>query len=532
MSAHSSYKPAPLPFDEALRLEALEHYKLAGVGREPPFDRITQLAADLFSVPIALISIIGADMQCFRGACGLDIMGTSRDVAFCSFAILKDEIMVVPDATKDPRFHNNPLVTGDTHIRFYAGVPLRVGNGQPVGTLCLIDREPRELDEDGRRQLAELARTTVDLIELRVERFAAKEERRKLALQHELLKLTVENVTEGVALVDEQLRLILWNQSFAELFDYSEDLLAEGGDAAALMRLTAERGELGPGDPAMIVKAFVQSIQSTDSGTLELQRCNGTVLDVWRKSISGNRFIMTARDVTAQREMVRLKDELVSTVSHELRTPLTAIAGALGLMASGAAGDLPAKASQLVAIGRRNADRLIGLVNDLLEMDKLQSNKLALQCEETDLRDLVTDAVEQNQPYADRFNVTLSSDLMDQPLLAWVDSKRIMQVFTNLISNACKFSPPDTEVRVTLAREEDRARISISDQGPGISTEFLPRLFKRFSQEDGSHQQGHSGAGLGLAICKGIVDAHGGSIELDRSVEVGATFHIWLPAID
>ncbi len=85
---------------------------------------------------------------------------------------------------------------------------------------------------------------------------------------------------------------------------------------------------------------------------------------------------------------------------------------------------------------------------------------------------------------------------------------------------------------MTLAREEDRARISISDQGPGISTEFLPRLFKRFSQEDGSHQQGHSGAGLGLAICKGIVDAHGGSIELDRSVEVGATFHIWLPAID
>lgn len=441
--------------------------------------------------------------------------------------------MVVPDAAQDPRFKDNPLVTGEPHIRIYAGVPLRVPGGQALGTLCLIDRAPRDLSADERERLTKLARTVVDLVELRVERFAAEERRRKLTQERELLKLTVENVTEGVALVDGDLRLILWNEAFTQLFGYTAEAVAEGGDATALMRLTAERGDLGPGDPAQIVEAFVQSIRSTDSRRIEMQRDGGTILDIWRKSISGNRFIMTARDVTDERQMARLKDELVSTVSHELRTPLTAIPGALGLMGSGAAGELPPTAANLVAIGRRNADRLIALVNDLLEMDKLQSGKLTLQLAETDVGTLMADAIEQNQPYADRLGVTLALDMPHHPVVARVDAGRICQVMANLISNACKFSPRDTQVRVTLARDEDGwARISVADQGPGISPEFRPRLFRRFAQEDGSHQQGHSGTSLGLAITKGIVEAHGGTIELDSAASEGATFHVRLPLAD
>lgn len=519
----------PIPADEADRLRALEHYRLGGIGRERPFDHITQFAADLFDVPMSLVSIVGSDTQCFRGACGIDETHTSRDVAFCAFAILQPEVMVVPDATKDPRFSGNPLVTGPPHVRFYAGAPLRVANGQPLGTLCIVDYKPRDFSDGDRHRLAQLARTVIDLIELRVEGFAADEHRRKLDDERQLLKLTVENVSGGVAVVDRDLRLMLWNQAFVDLFDYAPDSVTGGRDARELIRLTAQRGELGPGDPDQIVAGFVESIRTSDSRRLEIQRRDGRILDIRRESIRGGRFIMTARDVTQERQISRLKDELVSTVSHELRTPLTAISGALGLMAGGAAGELPDRAKQLVAIGSKNAERLIHLVNDLLDMDKLQSGKLVFHFDERELGLLLTEAIEQIGPYAERFGVKLEFDRPAEAVVAKVDGNRLCQVMANLLSNACKFSPSGGTVHVSLDRAGDVARISVADEGPGISPEFRARLFKRFEQEDGAHQHGHAGTGLGLAISKAIVEAHGGSIALDSAAETGATFIVELP---
>ena len=521
----------PIPADEADRLRALDHYRLGGIGRELPFDHVTQFAAELFDVPMSLVSIVGSDTQCFRGACGIDETHTSRDVAFCAFAILQPDVMVVPDAAQDARFRANPLVTGPPNIRFYAGAPLRVANGQPIGTLCIIDHKPRDFGDKEKRQLAQLARTVVDLIEFRVEGFAADEHRRKLDDERQLLKLTVENVSGGVAVVDRDLKLMLWNQAFVDLFDYAPDSVTGGRDARELIRLTAQRGELGPGDPDLIVEGFVQSIRASDSRRLEMQRRNGRILDIRRESIRGGRFIMTARDVTQERQISRLKDELVSTVSHELRTPLTAISGALGLMAGGAAGDLPDRAKQLVAIGSKNAERLIHLVNDLLDMDKLQSGKLVFHFDERELGLLLTESVEQIEPYAERFGVKLALERPSEAVVAKVDSNRLCQVMTNLLSNACKFSPSGGTVRILLQRVGDSAQISVADEGPGISPEFRARLFKRFEQEEGAHQQGHAGTGLGLAISKAIVEAHGGSIALDPAAEKGATFRVELPAV-
>lgn len=519
----------PIPVDEPDRLEALEYYRLGGIGRELPFDHITQFAAGLFDVPMSLVSIVGSDTQCFRGACGIEETHTSRDVAFCAFAILQQDVMVVPDATQDPRFRGNPLVTGEPFVRFYAGAPLRVANGQPIGTLCVIDYKPRAFSEADRQRLAQLAKTVIDLIELRVEGFAAEDHRHTLDEERQLLKLTVENVSGGVAVVDRDLRLMLWNQAFVDLFDYAPESVMGGVDARKLIRLTAERGELGPGEPDQIVAAFVESIRTNYSRRLEVQRRDGRILDIRRESIRGGRFIMTARDVTQERQISRLKDELVSTVSHELRTPLTAISGALGLMAGGAAGELPDRARQLVAVGSRNAERLIHLVNDLLDMDKLQSGKLVFHFEDRELGTLLTEAVEQIDPYAQRFGVGIDFDQPSYAVIAHVDGNRICQVMANLLSNACKFSPAGGRVRVALERVDPIARISVADEGPGVSPEFQARLFKRFEQEDGAHQLGHTGTGLGLAISKAIVEAHGGGIALDPVGAKGATFVVELP---
>lgn len=522
-----SWPIAPLSPNEAHRLEAIERYRLGGIGREPAFDRVARLAADLFEVPMSLVSIVGSDSQCFRGACGMDSTGTPRDVAFCAFAILNDEVMVVPDTHQDDRFVQHPFVLGDPFVRFYAGAPLRI-DGLALGTLCLIDSKPRAFGLAERRQLAALAGTVTDMIELRVDRFAAEAQRQRVVAERELLTLTVENVSEGVALFDGDLRLTIWNEAFAGLFDYAPHEIGEGVHAADLMALTARRGELGPGDPAQIAAAFVASIRSSEARDIEVQRA-GRILDVRRRTISGGRFILTARDVTNERQTARLKDELVSTVSHELRTPLTAISGALGLMASGAAGTLPERAARLVAVGYRNAERLGHLVNDLLDMDKLQSGKVDFRFRVGDLRALLAEAIEQNQPFAERFKVTLDLHLPDHPVTACFDHARLHQVVANLVSNAAKFSPEGENVRVTLAREGDDARISVTDRGPGISPEFHARLFGRFAQEPGAHQQKHAGTGLGLAISQAIVHAHGGEITIDPAPGPYATFHVTLP---
>lgn len=345
----------------------------------------------------------------------------------------------------------------------------------------------------------------------------------------EVLALTVENVTEGVALVDSNLAMVVWNEPFRMHFGYASGRIQVGMNALDLMLETARRGDLGEGDPQTIVETLVHSIRTSERMALEIQRANGRVLSLFRQSLSGGRFLLVSRDITEERAAARLKDELVSTVSHELRTPLTAISGALGIVGAGAAGELSEKADRLIRIAQRNSERLIALVNDLLDIDKLQSGRTDFQLEETDLGELVLAGIEQNQPYAERGGLTLKADLADVPARAMVDRNRILQVLTNLISNAVKFSPAGEEVIVRLDVNGARARISVIDHGAGIAPAFRDRLFERFTQQDSSRSRVQQGTGLGLAICRSIVEHHGGTIWLDDKTRRGATFHVELP---
>jgi PAS domain S-box-containing protein len=347
--------------------------------------------------------------------------------------------------------------------------------------------------------------------------------------EREILALTLENVTEGVALVDRDLTFVLWNEQFLDHFGYDAADIRTGLNAIELMLKSATRGDLGPGDPRAIVERLAQSIQSNESARLEIQRANGVVLNLFRRTIGGGRFLLVSRDVTDERKAARLKDELVSTVSHELRTPLTAISGALGMVAAGAAGELPESAAKLVAIAQRNSERLASLVNDLLDIDKLRSGKVDFRMEPLDLGELICVSVEQNQPLAEKARIELRAEAPPDALVVPADRNRILQVLANLISNAVKFSPADETVIVRAARHGDRARISVIDRGAGISEEFRARLFDRFTQQDGTTSRVQQGSGLGLAISKSIVEAHRGSIHLDSAPGSGSTFHVDLP---
>jgi len=512
-----------IPTNEAERLAAIARYRLQGLGQEPEFNRIASLAAALFKVPTALVSIVGAEEQCFRGSFGFEAQSTPRRVAFCGFAILSDEVMVVPDTAADPRFSGNPLVTGSDNIRFYAGAPLIIA-GNAVGTLCLIDQKPRAFSERDCAMLQELAETLVDVIKLRVDHLS-------LGDQTSLLRSTIENIEQGLAVFDSDLRLMLWNSAFPDMFSYPTGLVRGGASAGALLRVTAERGELGPGDPDEIVAALITSLRSTPHRRLDVRRTDGRELEVWRSTMADGRFILTATDVTQKHLLARTKDEFVSTVSHELRTPLTSIVGSLGLLARGIGGALPPSAEQLVGIALNNGERLTRLINDLLDIDKLESGEVSFNFKPLDLRDLLKEAVEQNLPYAERFGVVLVLALPPESLRVLGDRDRLLQVLANLLSNAVKFSSAGETVTITCAQHDGCGRICVTDRGPGIPEAFRGQLFRRFAQADSSDRRGQQGTGLGLAITRGIVERHGGRIgfETDEGAERhGTVFYVEL----
>lgn len=229
------------------------------------------------------------------------------------------------------------------------------------------------------------------------------------------------------------------------------------------------------------------------------------------------------------RKIVLLKEQFVSSVNHELRTPLTSISGALTLLTSGAV-ELPEMAAPLVEIAARNAKRLKRLVDDLLDLDRIEGGKLEYIIEQTDLCALLLDVVEQTSPFAAETGVRLTLDTPRRPIMAMTDGDRLFQVVANLISNAAKFSPAGSTVQIFLLPSSDHVRIRVVDEGPGIPTDFRPRLFDRFSQSP--HTQGLTkmpGTGLGLAISKAIIENLGGRLTLDEAYFTGAAFEIMLP---
>ncbi|HEX8433791.1 response regulator [Archangium sp.] len=243
------------------------------------------------------------------------------------------------------------------------------------------------------------------------------------------------------------------------------------------------------------------------------------------------RFTAYVRDLTERKEVERLKNEFVSTVSHELRTPLTSIRGSLGLLEGGILGELPEQAQDMVRIARTNTERLIRLINDILDLEKMEAGKLELKLQPVDVTEALEATFSGVQAMADTARVRLRAEAGDAGSVR-ADRDRLIQVLTNLISNAIKFSPADSGVVVRAARDARGAvRFSVVDQGPGIPKEKRDRLFGKFQQLDSSDTRSKGGTGLGLAISQAIIEQHGGHIEVQSEPGQGATFTFSLPAV-
>ena len=233
--------------------------------------------------------------------------------------------------------------------------------------------------------------------------------------------------------------------------------------------------------------------------------------------------------IAADKEKRRLKDEFVATVSHELRTPLTSIAGALGLLIGNAAGKLPEAAARLFTITYTNSQRLVRLLNDILDIEKMESGKAIFEFKRIEVRSLVEQTIEANRGFAEGCNVRIRLDAAAAAFDVRADADRLVQAITNLLSNAIKFSPPGEEVVVAVETRGDTVRISVRDHGHGVPDEFKPHIFEKFAQADGTDARRKGGTGLGLSIVKQIVDRLDGAVGFEEAPGGGAIFHVDLP---
>lgn len=278
-------------------------------------------------------------------------------------------------------------------------------------------------------------------------------------------------------------------------------------------------------------RASGQRKSVTGEGTIF--RSNGTgfpaefflnpILDQGRFSGS----VLSFRDISQRYALDRMKDEFVSTVSHELRTPLTSIRGALGLLSSGMLGVINEKAANLLRIALSNSERLVRLINDILDLERTQSGREPLAFRPMQLGEIVRQAIDGVQPMADEAGVLLIHDKTQVEIMA--DADRLLQVVTNLLSNAIKFSPPNSAISVMLRSGASGVTLSVIDQGRGIPADKLEAIFGRFQQVDASDSRQKGGSGLGLAICRAIVLQHSGRIWAERNPVRGSTFRVFLP---
>lgn len=239
--------------------------------------------------------------------------------------------------------------------------------------------------------------------------------------------------------------------------------------------------------------------------------------------------VVTFQDVTARRAVEQMKNEFISIVSHELRTPLTSIRGSLGLLASGLLLKFPQKADKMLKIAVENTDRLVRLINDILDIERLESGKVTIEQVELELPELMKAASDTMAAMAAENKVKLVTEPLEEHV--WADSDRILQVLTNLLSNAIKFSKEDSEVVLSaeLQEEESQVLVCVKDSGRGIPEEKMGKIFERFGQVDASDSREKGGTGLGLPICKTIIEQHGGKIWVESELGKGSRFLFTLP---
>ena len=489
-----------------------------------------------FGQPVGVVGEIADGIHTIRHIVGPDWMpeaGSTRPVAdtFCSLVAAAGRPVAIADADVGA-YRDHPASRAG--VKSYIGAPLRV-EGKLYGTLGFSGPSPQgQAFDDSDLSLIQMMAEWIGTLMGRrrqIERLNASNA--ELRDSENRLSAIFRMVVDGIITIDEQGSMETVNPAAEKLFGYAADEMI-GRNVRMLMpepyaghhdgylaayRKTGEAKIIGIG------REVVGKRKDGSEFPLDLA--------VSEVRIGTHRiFVGVVRDLTERKKIERLHKEFVSTVSHELRTPLTSIMGSLGLVRGGAMGAVPDKVLRLVDIAHANSDRLVRLINDILDIEKIESGKFEFRMAPVDLDRLAEQAIESNRGYAERLSVRLHLARAADRAMVFGDPDRLTQVMANLLSNAAKFSPPGGAVEVTLERQGDWARVSVRDHGPGIPANFREKVFGKFSQADASDSRAKGGTGLGLNITKAIVDRHGGRIWFEDGAGGGTVFRVELPCTD
>ncbi|MGG6268076.1 hybrid sensor histidine kinase/response regulator [Leptolyngbya sp. AN03gr2] len=565
--------PRPLqPEYDSERVQALHRYNILDTPPEAAFDRITQLAARLFDVPIALVSLVDENRAWFKSCHGFDLPEVPRNDSICNIAILYNEVLVVPDARKDDRLACNPFALAEPGLRFYAGAPLITQDGYNLGTLCLLDMKPHEdLSEEKRTILVDLAAMVLDEMELRlaVQKIAQTDAALLEVTQgvsavtgrdffdalvlHFAKVLSVDYVYIGRLIEPEQEAIqtiaVCAHGQNSENFDYSlhdtpcEQVIRNRKLCCYPRQVQA----LFPSAPLLAplnIESYV-AVPFFDSGgkplgllgimhgrDLENVQLAESLLTIFALRIATEldrtRVSEAERVAREQAEAAnRIKDEFLAILSHELRTPLSPILGWTKLLRSGKVA--PENQDKALATIERNAQLQTQLIEDLLDVSRILRGKFTLDVQPVNLAGVITAAIETVRLAAEAKRIEIAAILEASPCVLG-DAARLQQVIWNLLSNAVKFTPEGGRIQIRLTQTERSAMIQVTDTGKGIDAEFLPYVFDRFRQADSATTRRFGGLGLGLAIVRQIVELHGGNVQADsKGEDQGATFTVTFP---
>ena len=352
------------------------------------------------------------------------------------------------------------------------------------------------------------------------------------ALQQEraLLKCIMDCSLDAISVKDTRHRYIRLNGAEAAML--GADSLAEVNGSSHTKFLDASRADRWNDEEDRLLEtleALCDRIEHVVEGDGTERWYATTKVPIRPSSGTPIGLVSVTRDVTESKSIEQIKDDFIATARHELRTPLTVIVGTIKLIRSGRLGTLTPRADDLLARSEANCDRLLGLVNNMLDIQDIMVGKVDIEMVPVSLQDLINESRILNEPLAkaNEMNVEISGIPPDVTIIG--NQERLLQVLCNLLSNACRFSPKQTTVNITVLEQRDHVRISIIDQGPGVPIACTDKLFKSFSQLDSSSSRLHEGAGLGLRVCKAIAEAHGGQIGFMPAPSVGSNFFLVLP---
>jgi len=649
-----SHKMQPEKSEHTFHITVEDGEILIDTAPEERFDRLIRIAKHTFNVPVALICLKDSEQHLWlKSAQGLPIQQfTPGNQSFCHAVMSSSkDVLYIQDVCASEESYDSCCASNTQSMRFYAGIPIILSR-QRIGSLCILDYQPRTLNADDLAILADLARC----VEVELQKTHQNQLAQLFLDQKEHLSAVLDTIVDGIITIDKQGIIQTVNKATRDIFSYAPEELI-GNNVNMLMPepfhtahdsylanyLTTHNakiigmgrevqglrrnGEVFPmklavsemlhGDDKHFVgiihditekkknqhtlEWFKYTLDKIVDGvflcTLDTYRFlyvnegmerqvgyskkellttflliikpvtadsyreliapllnkekNSMMFETVHRHKNGREILVEVsaqliqqtgqepnllcivRDITERKALENLKNQFVATVSHELRTPLTSIRGALGLVLGGALGGIPDKVRLILEMANRNSERLTLLINDLLDLEKIESAQMVFAFESVDLIQLVRHALEANQGYADEYGISLQLyTAIDQ---AWVqaDENRLLQVLANLLSNAIKFSHQGDIVSVYVEKKLDNLDnyvVRVQDQGEGIPESFRAHIFERFAQADGGDNRQKGGSGLGLSISKAIVERHQGNIGFISTEGAGSTFFFNLPA--